>query len=112
MRETATSVSLYEGTTSKVFAAEVTNPLGGPLRDVEVVFLLEGEGSLATDTPVSLVGGRTDGLGCASISFNRPAGAQGHLGGCLRAQCPVDVGQIRLRLVAVTAAHSSDRHVN
>jgi hypothetical protein len=106
MRETATSISLYEGTASKIFAAEVTNPLGIPVKDVEVLFLLDGEGSLAADTPVSSVGGRTDGLGCASISYNRLSGVGGRIGASLKAQCPVDVGQIRLRFVAMTAEHS------
>ena len=102
MSETRTSVSLYEGSASKVFAAEVTNPLGSPLRDVEVVFVLEGEGSLAGDAPASAAGGRTDETGSVVVSFNRPAGSKGRLGGNLRARCPIDAARIRLRLVAVT----------
>jgi hypothetical protein len=103
MREKATSVSLHEGTASKIFAAEVTNPLGIPVKDVEVLFVLDGEGSLAADTSVSSIEGRTDGLGRASISYNRPSGVGGRLGAYLKAQCPAEVGQIRLRFVAMTA---------
>lgn len=103
MREKVTSVSLHEGSTSKVFAAEVTNALGMPVKNIEVVFSLDGEGSLASDTRVSSVVGRTDGLGCASISFNRMAGLEGRVQASLTAECPFDVDRIRLRLVAVTA---------
>jgi hypothetical protein len=91
---------------SKVFAAEVTNPLGIPVKNVEVLFVLDGEGSLAADTPVSSAGGRTDGLGCASISYNRPSGVDGRIGASLKALCATDVGQIRLRFLAMTAEHS------
>ena len=107
MYETAISVSLHEGTARKIFDAEVTNALGRPLKDVEVVFALGGEGSLAADTPVSSLGSRTDGLGRASISFNRLAGEEGRLGAHLVAQCAIEVGQIRFRLVGLTAEHSS-----
>jgi hypothetical protein len=106
MRETIISVSLHEGTASKVLSAEVVNPFGHPLKDLEVVFLLDGEGSLAADTAVSWVGGRTDGLGRASISFNRLSGQRGDLDARLTAQCPVDAGQIRLRLIAMRPEHS------
>src|SRR5687767_9661460 len=107
MPEAAIAVSLYEGTASKVFDAEVTNALGSPLKDVEVIFALGGEGSLAADAPVSSVASRTDGLGRATISFNRLAGEEGHLGAHLSARCPMEVGQIRLRLVGLRPKPSS-----
>jgi hypothetical protein len=103
MRKKVTSVSLYEGSTSKVFSAEVTNSLGMPVKNVEVVFSLDGEGSLAADIRVSTVVGRTDGLGCAAISFNRMDGPHGRVEASLTAACPFDVDAIRLRLVSVTA---------
>ena len=110
MRETVISVSLHEGTTSKLLAAEVVNVLGGPSKDLEVVFSLDGEGSLAADAPVSSVGLRTDGLGRACVSFNRLSGQKGDLGGRLKAQCHVDVGKIRFRLLALaTELRGSDQ---
>jgi hypothetical protein len=101
MCETATSVSLFEGSASKLYAAEVTNHFGSPLKDVEVAFVLEGEGSLAGDAPVRTVEGRTDAMGDALISFNRLAGSAGRLAASLRVQCPVEAAHIRLRLVAL-----------
>jgi hypothetical protein len=106
MQERATSVSLREGATTKIFAAEVTNQIGNPLKNVQVVFLLSGEGSLAADGPVSSIVAQTDGLGCASVSFNRPHGVEGRIGGSLITQCTAGVGDIRVRLVAMKAVHS------
>ena len=110
MCETATSISLYEGSTSKTFAAEVTNPLGYPLKNVQVIFALEGEGSLAGDSPLSAARGRTDETGTVVVSFNRPAGSKGRLGASLKAECPLDAAQIRLRLIAVTPDLQQTRH--
>ena len=101
MCETATVVSLHENSLSKTFAAEVTNTLGAPLKDVEVVFTQQGEGSLGGDSAVSVAGGRTDETGSAVVSLKRPAGSKGRVATRITAECSVDAAQIRLRLVAV-----------
>jgi hypothetical protein len=103
MCETTTPVSLHEGSARKVFTAEVTNALGSPVKDVEIAFVLDGAGSLSGDSLVSTTQGRTDEMGSAKVSFIRPAGLAGRLGANLKAQCPIDDAQIRLRLVAVTS---------
>ena len=105
MQDRATSVLLREGVASKVYAAEVTNRIGNPLKGVEVTFRLNGGGSLAAGDPVSSIVTRTDGLGSAFISFNRPYGVDGCIGASLTAHCQTGVGDIRLRLVAIKAAH-------
>ena len=106
MQERATSVLLREGAASKLFAAEITNSIGNPVRNVEVMFLLSGDGSLAADSHVSSLVARTDSIGCAMVSVNRPSGVEGALAASLSVQCPTGAGAIRLRLVAQQAVHS------
>ena len=106
MTETFISVSLHDGTLSKVFTADVAGSQGQPLEGVEVVFVLDGEGSLAADKPLTRFGRSSDTLGHASVSFNRLRGENGDLSAVLRAQCLDDVRNLRLRLFSMTADHS------
>jgi hypothetical protein len=102
MSEKSASISLHQGILRKTFAVEVLGKLGYPMKDVDIVIMLGGEGSLDAERPVTRVDARTDGIGRASISYCRLAHESGDLGGELRAACPAEVADLQVHLVSVT----------
>lgn len=109
MGETSVSISLHDGILSKTFAAEVTGKRGQPLKGVEVIVRLDGEGSLASGYPEHRLSAATDGLGRVSIALNRPPGQQGNIEGQLKVECPVEDGDVHMRFVGMTSENSRQR---